>query len=202
MVCTTGCIGPRRLHRMTATHWISVAQVIATAFVGIVAGFITWKMQSKQIDIAKGLQEIARGQHETAATKLRLELFERRFKAYEDLLSSMDKICTYNDNTESEELRIWNLEFIKTCTPIKYLFDESVYAYLKEDLSSMFESYCQAWDRYFLADRTQNKKPQHDIDINDTYMELMLAYKVLESKVAPFLRVEKEKPLIEQEDQS
>jgi hypothetical protein len=184
------------------THWISIAQVVATAFVGIVAGFITWKMQSRQIDIAKGLQEIARGQHETAATKLRLELFERRFKAYEDLLSSMDKLCGYNDNTESVELNYWNLEFIKACMPIKYLFNESVYAYLKNDLNSMFESYCQAWDRYFLADRTQSRNPQHDVDVNDAYMKLMSAYKELEIKVAPYLHVEKEKPLIEQEDQS
>lgn len=188
---------------MDTTHIISVAQVGATAFVGIVAGFITWKMQSKQIDIAKGLQEIARAQHETAATKLRLELFEKRFKAYENLVISIEKIYNYdNHNGQMDILRMYE-EFKRARAPIRYLFDESVFRYLKDEVTVAIRSFLLAIEKD-LKDNVISKEDFYSIEKKEYRIVIARSFNKLEKMIGPTLHVEKqeEKPLIEQDNQS
>jgi hypothetical protein len=187
---------------MNVTHWISIAQVGATAFVGIVAGFITWKMQSKQIDIAKGLQEIARAQHETAATKLRLELFETRFEAYKEVLSHIKTAINYDYYKNEVDVKILFEEHKNSCAPMKFLFNEYIHDYLTNDVTELMKNYLDASDAYGYKGRIE-----HDIDsrreqFKSSRSSLIKSLKTIDIMVSPYLQVEKEKPLIEQDDQS
>lgn len=187
---------------MQATQWISIAQVVATAFVAIVAGFITWKMQSKQIDIAKGLQEIARGQHETAATKLRLELFERRNKAFEEVLDALDDLSHYSNRTAAEVLIDMQDRWFRAYQPTKYLFDESFYKHLRYKIGRNIIDHIEITNAFMAHLTIDEKHYELKTKYQQSLMEFNLIYEDLVNRAVPFLKVEKEKPLIEQEDQS
>lgn len=172
---------------MDTTHLISIAQVGATAFVGIVAGFITWKMQSKQLDIAKGLQEIARAQHETAATKLRLELFEKRFEVYKEVLSCVDAYLFYTHKTTDEEFKNMRTRWSAACSPAKFLFGESIQL---SAISALGEA---IMTRVALQDNLERHKndasdfAETKIEVSENFNELKDAVKRLDKEVKPFL---------------
>jgi hypothetical protein len=191
---------PSLFEQLTIAHWISIAQVVATALVGVIAGVITWVMQSRQIDVAKGLKDIARGQHETAATKLRLELFEKRFKAYEEVLTCMDIVSEYDGGKNHHYSQELNRRFIKSYAPIKYLFNESIYEYLKREVNERMRRYVNDMNSSFSLRAGYIEETTASID--HSYYDLQMAYLDLAEMVSPFLQVEKENPLIEQDDQS
>lgn len=174
---------------ITATHWISIAQVVATAFVGVIAGFITWKMQSKQIDIANGLREIARAQHETAATKLRLELFEKRFEAYTNVVKAMQEVFDFG--LEQSDLTMFDVDFImnNAIAPMRYLFDDSIYNLLKENIYSIVADYLitnEHTKNHGVLDpeyiKLQNENTTKRVELHNLMRELG-------NKIVPYLRI-------------
>jgi hypothetical protein len=178
---------------MNITHWISIAQALATAFVGIVAVTITWKMQSKQIDIANGVKEIARGQHETAATKLRLELFEKRFKAYQEVVTCMDEAFVHEDDDDYAIFDVINAKYDKACAPIRYLFDLHVYNIVTVDIKQSIDEYFNALRSMREYSGTGDEDEEAAgrtmrIHIHDSFA----TYTMLSKAVEPFLIIEKE----------
>ena len=174
---------------MNATHWISIAQALATAFVGIVAVFITYRMQSKQIDIEKGVKEIVRAQHETAATKLRLELFEKRYGAYKEVLSCIDAYILYGPETTAEEYKIMKIRWSAACIPFKFLFDESIHLHVSFTLGNAIV------DHAALLDALERHK-DHAADLAETktkftenFNALKDAIREFDKKVKPFLSI-------------
>lgn len=177
------------LSKLTDTHWISLLQVAATAFVGIVAGFITWKMQSKQIDIAKGLQEIARGQHQTAATKLRLELFERRYKSYEALIHSIESIDAINRQVNDQMLVEMRKNYNLACKPIKYLFDEEISCYLTKAVDQILINHIVVMDEFYNNKKIGDEREQQKIEFNKTCIAINDVYIKLDDLVGPYLKI-------------
>jgi hypothetical protein len=176
-----------RCDLMDTTHLISIAQVGATAFVGVVAGFITWKMQSKQIDIAKGVKEIARAQHETAATKLRLELFEKRFEVYKEVLACIDTYILYSPKTTDEEFKSMRIRWSAACSSIKFLFDEPTHQYIGIVMGNAILDHAALVDA---LERHKDHVPSSaelNMKHSDNFVVLKNAIEETQKRMSPFL---------------
>src|SRR5882724_1382958 len=95
--------------------FMQVLQALLTPVIAVVAVWIAYQ-QSKT----------ARDQHKVAQDKLKLDLFDRRYKVYQGV---MDFISVAN--TDARPSREAFAAFYNAIGPAKFLFDDGVFAYLE-----------------------------------------------------------------------
>jgi hypothetical protein len=93
-------------------HWTSVLSALITPVVAIVVVYIAYR------------------QWLTAKDKLKLDLFEKRFKVYEASIKFISSIINNNGMVSNEDMN--DFIFNKNCS--KWLFNEEIYGYLSEQI--------------------------------------------------------------------
>lgn len=185
--------------------WVSYIQALGPTTVAIIAATIaasiTWFVQTKQIEVARGVKEIARAQYETASTKLRLDLFDKIFNAYSELIEVLNETFNYSGDYRYEEINELHTKFDKACLTIEFLFNKELYIYLTTDARSIRNGYIDAVENAQNAVNTEDEEP-----CDRTRRLLVHEFLEADAKVhrmaREYLMIVKEKSLTELSDQS
>jgi hypothetical protein len=108
------------------------------AFVQILQGLLTAVIAVVAVWIAFQQSKTARDQHRVAQDKLKLDLFDRRYKVYQGLMEFIGVL-----NNEGRAPREAFGEFYRAIGPAKFLFSDSVTTYM-EGVRKKAVELCQA----------------------------------------------------------
>ena len=153
------------------------ASPVITLITALVAGFITFTFNRNQA-------QLARSQRDIALDKLKFDLFERRFSVYEAARNFLVSILT-TGKVEGDAL----LKFVSGMVEARWLLDESVARYLKEDL------YAKALDLETLSAELEGlpvgeERNARVHERGEIKRWLNDQFPVLDEKFSPFLKLE------------
>lgn len=172
----------------------------------VIAGAITILIQSRQIEVARQVRDIAHRQSLNAETKLRLDLFQHRFKALQDVERCINKVLKMGGYKEE-----YHEEFAGVVSPMRYLFDETMHSFLQKDVRLRLQEFKHANEAYFTPGDSGDVLEARSARGNKAYFRLINALSHIEDLALPYLIIDqsevlhlqkRENSLTEQEDQS
>lgn len=116
--------------------WVQYVQVLGAPIVAVFAAIVAFAIQRRQVKIADQMRSIASAQYATADQKLRLELFERRFKVLEGILESIGDTLEYGKSNVAHINAFRN-----AIAPVRYLFDYETSVYLATEVAEHLRLY-------------------------------------------------------------
>ena len=168
---------------MTPT-WLTYFQALGPSFVAIIAAGIAWSIQRRQVKISESVRDIAHVQSNIADQKLKLDLFQQRFKVLEEIILRITEVVEYGKSGEQHQA-----EFIKTLAPVPYLFSKEIYEKMIFELGSLIAEYMQRCDQIHATSRADPKQGVHLRKREALRDSLLLYPKTLHEKMGPYLKI-------------
>ncbi len=113
--------------------WLEVLRAVAPLFAAVLAAgvgaWVTHKFGRIQEDIARQQAATAAAAAQTAKSKLRLDLFERRLNVYNAAMTAITTTLQNGDFSATDER-----EFLIGIQGARWIFDERIYHYLRHEL--------------------------------------------------------------------
>lgn len=138
--------------------WVQYVQVLGAPIVAVFAAVVAFIIQRRQVKIADQMRSIASAQYATADQKLRLDLFQLRFKVFENILNRISQTLEYKEGNEVHMNR-----FREAIAPVAYLFDHSTHIYLALDVADHLNTYMRVTAESEVTSdmRMANDHPEH-----------------------------------------
>ncbi len=178
-----------------APHWSVYLQISGTLFIAGIAAWITWRMQNRQVDIARGALR-------TSENKLRLDLFDKRyamFLAGRSLISDQHMLGVDTENTSSFT-RMQAL--IEATVGASWLLDDQVEKFLKQVADGAVERYRDYQDRLRRNQPTWRELGWDSGEVEDRNERIKKDQAKLVSLFRPFMRIRHKSFFNEPDDQA
>lgn len=167
----------------TYLQWLQITATVFTAIaIGSLTAFIGWK----QKDIARDQREIARQQKEIANAKLKLDLFERRFKIFDQVWTTVSDTFSYGPrNTDKFPL----VGLGRLGTPFNFYQPEAAFLFGSE-IAAYIKELAMKWAQfYYLEGLAVGETRVEEAKTLQAYFEDQLSHGVYD-KFSPFLNFE------------
>jgi len=105
---------------------LNYVQAIGPVVVALIAALIAFIIQKRQLGVAKSVRDIAEAQAKIAEQKLKLDQFEKRFEVFQRVDAAIADVFTPGKKAADK-----HRQFIDAIAPVRYLFNEEMYSYLR-----------------------------------------------------------------------
>lgn len=112
---------------MTQSEWFELIRAGAPVLAACIAGVVAWKFGAIQAGIARQQAATAAAAAQTAKSKLKLELFERRYELYELTVRTIENLGIL-----SEDQKVKDLIFLFEVRKARWIFGPDVQDFLQE----------------------------------------------------------------------
>jgi hypothetical protein len=147
------------------TSYVSALTVPVIALIGAGIAFLQWRL---------------------AQNKLKLDLFDRRFKIYEGARELLRSVMTSGKAKDDE---VFN--FLVATREAKWLFDDSIAEYLEKEIYHKAVD-LQTLDAELVGVPVGEKRTKNVTAQRKLKEELLAQFKVLDEKFTPYLRLRHE----------
>lgn len=174
---------------MKLCNLLPLAGPIATIIAAAAAVFVTWRLGSGQLRIAKQQAAIARQQAELATVRLQHDLFDRRFAVYEAAHKLLLEIPGAG-NVSAEVLQAFDRETGKSV----FLLNREITDYLSDIRK---RAYTLHFDAAFLADPTLaagSERSRMEMERQELTTWFIEQFDVLIEKFKPALTLDRRQP--------
>jgi len=114
---------------MTQSEWVELIRAGAPVLAACIAGVVAWKFGSIQAGIARQQAATAAAAAQTAKSKLKLDLFERRYDMYEFTVRAL---VSMDQATEDQNAK--DMAFLYELRKARWIFGEDVHKFLQEEV--------------------------------------------------------------------
>ncbi len=114
---------------MTVSEWLTLFGSVATMAAAGVAALVAHRIGTSQTAIARQQAETAATEAETARSKLRLDLFERRLGVYNAAMAAITTAVQNGDFSAADER-----EFLAGIQGSRWILDERIHQYVRHEL--------------------------------------------------------------------
>lgn len=114
---------------MTVSEWLTLLGSAATLAAAGVAAFVAHRIGTSQTAIARQQAEAAEAEAKTAKSKLKLDLFERRYELYELTVRTIDGMGIGSEDDGGNDL-----SFLFQLRKARWVFGEDVHQFLHKTI--------------------------------------------------------------------
>lgn len=164
------------------------SSVIALVTAFIAAG-ITWYWQGRQNAVAREVKNIAQNQHVVAQTKLNLDLFEKKFAAYREVLASIHEFQVYSSHLDEQMRDKLIVNYVYSIQPIKYLFNIEIFNFLNGDFKELLRDYIDHMDLLQTVERNTLQRTHYGLILGNTANAIKESIEEFDDKVYPLLKI-------------